>query len=144
MLCVSSWFETIKTIILLMQKIYQCLLSHDMQTHSLPPMIWPFRVVLSFSFFQPELLPYREARHSLTSALTTKPCSNCLVNCSWKWLQIHGTQIQQGVSCTCSSLLQFGIACAIPNIFPEQSEPVTDWTPGAVLTNVPRVLSESS
>lgn len=40
----------------------------------------------------------------LTSALTTKPKSNCL-NYSWKWQQIHGTQIPQGVSCTSRRLL---------------------------------------
>lgn len=30
------------------------------------------------------------------------PAVTALVNCSWKWLQIRGTQIPQGVSCTYS------------------------------------------
>lgn len=33
------------------------------------------------------------------------PAVTAWVNCSWKWLQIRGTQIQQGVSCTSSSVL---------------------------------------
>lgn len=72
--------------------------------HSYFTMIW-VDFCLSLCFFSTSVAFIGKHRVPWPPPWPQNPNVTAWLNCSWKWQQIRGTQIPQGVSCTSSRLL---------------------------------------